>query len=443
MSLAKIAATQTFYSFLQQMQMFIFGTIINIIVINILPREEYGLIGLAAGYYVILTWFAISPANILSQRYQGLREQYGDYLSKIYTFTYLTIISLLIIGVALSIVVFNVTHSYYATIIFLAYSATQLVMLLSNLAQYLLKLEFKQQIITRLTGVIRSSEILLLLLLFLFPHAYVVIAVTMLVAITETILFTKQLNKLEPFQKIAPIRPTLNTIWEHIKSYSLWHHLGTNLIRYMYEIDTVFLGLWASLTVVGNYSIAMKIANFTFIIPSLLQSNASILFTRLESVEKQNRALSLLLKYSAIISLLQLGLFLLFGKLYIGLHTKSDLDVINIYAVLIVIGTTVLNTARPLISYINAYSSMRSFFLYSVLPAAIFTSIVYPISAYRYGAIGLSVGNIMCYAFWLLTMIVYMRRTPFRFSLILLDHEEKQLLSKFINRIRKNHGPVS
>lgn len=440
MSLAQSTATQTIFNFLQQVQTFVFGTLVNIIIINALPREEYAVIGIAAGYYVILTWVAISPENILSQRYRSLRQQYQSYLPQIFTFTLLKLAALALISIGVATAIFFITHNSYISLIFVAYAITQLIILFSNLVQFLLKLEYQQQVITKYTSFIRGFEVLMLLTLFIWPHAYLVTTVMAITAALEIFLLTRRLRQIEAFPFFAPLRPTLQTIWEHIRSYSLWHHLGTNLIKYMYEIDTVFLSLWASLTVVGNYAVAMKIANFSFIIPSLIQMNAGLMLTRIESIEKQNRALSLFLKYSAAAAILQLIAFVFLGKLYIGLHTQDFVDDIYLYSTLIFIGTTVLNIVRPLISYINAFTSTKDFFLRSVVPSAIFTTIVYPLSAYYYGAVGLAIGNIICYSFWVMTILFYMRRTSFRFSFTLLDHQEKILIAQSITKLKKRYA---
>lgn len=436
MVLAKRIFEQTSFEVLQQAQKFVFATIANVLVINILPREEYGLLGLAMGYFVFLLWLSLSPESILAQRYQQIKnDDPKKYVSMLYTFILVRTAGVTLVACLFAVVIFVMTASVLAAVVFVAYTFVQMLLLMSGSLQYILKMEFQQKSITRWSFALGALQVSLLLMLFVFPGVLLYLCVLGFVAALEVIVWTSVLKRVQPFLMWYTWADTWLELWKNIKSYSLWQHLVNNLTKYMYEIDIVFLALVAPLTVVGNYAISLKIVNFGFILPSILQMGLVLTISRLTEVKDIVRATNLFLKYSIALGLLQLLAFFVLAKWYILLHTRTYVDEIYVYAVIIFVAVTILNMARPLIAYIITRTDLRRFFLFSVLPAATVSSIVYPLSAYWYGAIGIAVANIICYGFWVLTMVWYIWRVqPFRFEWIWLDERERNLLQSIKDR---------
>ena len=257
-----------------------------------------------------------------------------------------------------------------------------------------------------------------------------------LIALVEIVVWVIKLRKTEKFSFIYTWKETWITMREDMLKFSLWHHLTNNLIKFIYQIDTVFLSYWATLTIVGNYSVAIQIASFSFILPSMLQNSTVLTLTRLDRVREQNRAVSLFIKYSFLLSIIQLIAYLLIGRLYIRLYTTSFIDEIYLYSSLIFVGTTILNIVRPLLGYITVKTNMKGFFVRSVVPSAVFAAVVYFLSSYLAGAVGIAMANILAYSFWVMTIIIYVSATPFRFKLILLDDRERKLFMEGLNKIR-------
>jgi O-antigen/teichoic acid export membrane protein len=430
---------QTSYNFIQQIQKFLFGTVSNILIVNALPREEYGIIGIVSGYTVFVMWFAINPEAILAKKYKEIRKKsFSDYISILINFGILRIFLLGIISIPISVYLFFTTGSYLVSGIMVAHVLVQSMILLSGMLQYILKIEFKQKEITKKTFFIKTFEVLLLLILFVSPNLTLYYLLAFTVAIFESFIWFKLLIKVEFFKLFCPIKKVYVEIKDNLFSFSIWQHLNNNLIQYIYQIDTVFLSFWVSLTVIGNYSIALKIANFSFILPSIIQNSTILSMTRITDIKKRNKTLNIFLKYSFLISIFQFLVFIFLGKFYVLLYSKESVDEIYLYTLLILSGITILNIIRPIFGYIISQMSVKSFFFWSVLPAVLFSTVNYFLTAKFYGAMGVAIANIINYSFFSLTIIIYLKlKSDFKLEFILLERREVHLIKGIFNKLRR------
>lgn len=427
---------QTGFGFVFQIQKFVLSTIVNIIIINALPRDQYGVIGLVAGYFVFISWFLVTPESILLQQFKERRENdFALYVSKVFSFMVIRTIFLLVLAAIFAGILFWSQKSLLVSFAMIMYAAAQLLLSASGSLQFILKIDFQQKTITKWATIFKIVEVLMLSLLFLASNLFVYLLLIIALAFFEVCMWMLLLRREHNVQLWLPVATFMPTIKKDITTYSLWQHITQNLTKYMYEIDTVFLGMWASLTVVGNYSVALKVANFSFILPSIIQTSTMLALTRLTNPLNQNRAVNLFLKYAFFISTGQVIGFLLVGKWYIRLHTPLYVDEIFRYTILILIGTMIINIVRPLISYVLTQSDIKKFLLQSVLPSAVISTILYVVGSYWYGATGVAAMNIASYLFWALTIVWYLRRTSFAFHFILFDEKEKEIVFTVFDRL--------
>lgn len=438
MKLVKSITQQTFFDVLQQAQLLVFSTLGNILVINLISREEYGLIGLSAGYFSIFSWLLISPEGILVQKYQEYKSDFSKHISIFYTFNIIKIIFSLFVLLLISLIFFYLQKSWHFSLIFLLFSLSQMLIMFLGQIQYFLKIKFQQKKITSFTTVLRTAQTIILFFLYLKPSVLFYLIFLSFFTILEIFIYSRILQKVHNFLWWYPLKETLQVIVKNIKEFSFWNHMTSMLIKYIYEIDVVFLSFWASLTVVGNYSIALKIANLSFILPSLIQNSTTLALTRIIISEKRNIAVNIFVKYAFILSSLQLIGFMLFGKLYIEFHTHAYVDEIYLYSLLIMIGTTILNSFRPILSYIISSSEIKKFFNFSVLPSVIFATLIYLILGKLFLAVGLAAANILAYAFWVSTMFVFSyKKLGLRFKFSILEFSEKEFLRAILNKENK------
>lgn len=437
--LASKIINQTFFNFLQQFQKLFFSTIINIIVIQALPRDAYGAFGLAAGYFVFVSFLVITPEAILARDYRKLKSDKKNnelQIASIFSFCILRgvfiILSSFCIGLWL-------LYSYDSTPIFIImvlYGAFQAALLMSGSLQFLLKMEFMQHVITKVTASIKIIQTICILLLFFSPTVYLYISILILTHIVEIIIWTTKLRKVLFFPLWQKISITYREIKKNVISYSLWEHFNRTCTKFLYEIDTFFLSLFATLITIGNYAIALKMANLSFIIPSIIQTSTMLSLTRIDNKEKQHQTVNIFLRYTIIIAIAQLVFFYLFGRWYIGLHTDQYVDEIFQYAMLIFIGTALLNASRPLLGYVFSKLDIRKFLFHGSLPIVIIASIVYPISAYLEGGVGIAAANIVCYSIWVLILFNFVRRNDaFRLHLLQIPREERERFALIVSWI--------
>lgn len=435
--LSKTIFQQSLYSFMNQIQVFLFGTFSNILIVRLLSREDYGVYGLASGYFVFISWLVINPESVLVQKYAEKKKNFEQYLSQIYTFSLFKMLFLFIVSIGIAAVSFLLNKSVELAISIILFNMYQLIILFTGQIQFVLKLELKEQVISTIIFFSKIVLVALLGLLVFNNNLFVFFALLITHSLIELGMYSVSLQRVISFPFLTQLKETLLTVKNDLLSFSLWHHLSGNLIKFIYESDVVFLGLWSSYVVVGNYALAIKIANLSFIIPSLIQNAVITTLTRVRTPEKVSRAVNIFLKYSVLVSVVQIIGFIILGKFYISLHTSTYVSEIYEYALYIFLGASIVNAIRPLISYINSKTNVQRFFVFSVLPSMLFSVALYAYVAQNYGPLALAKANIVAYAFWTITLIFYTYKSGFRFSFEWLTSDERSLLAelkkKFLN----------
>lgn len=430
MKLYKVIASQTAFSLIQQLSKLVLSTIINIIVIRNLDRDAYGLIGIATGYFVIVNLFLISPQNVLLKDFQKhSKEKLSLFISNSLSFSFWRNIALLSISAIIGIFLSIQQNNWSLLWIFILFYIAQSIINLIGETQFFLKILFLQKKLTLLAIIATVVRIFLLAGLFFDNHILTYLLLLILSEVIELILSLYLLHQNSKLRLVMPLE-SIKEARDPLKSFSIWHHIIANLTSFIYRVDTVFLSYFVSLEVIGDYNVALQLANFSFIVPSLLQSSTGLALTRQSDEKEVNHTVTVFLKYSLITSLGQLIVFFLLGRFYIGLHTDTNVDQIYIYSILIFIGTTIINIGRPLISFIYNRTELKSFLFRALVPTTAFTLIAYLLSAATAGAIGIAGANIAAYSFWLVSMYLYSRENGFKLSGRLVEKAELELLKK-------------
>lgn len=431
---------QTFFDFLQQGQKVLFSTALNVIVIQALPRDHYGVFGLVTGYFVFITFLILTPETILIRNYKTSKEdpdQHAQRLSTIYTFSVVRAIGIVLVSLAVAVWV-GLTYSSW--ILFGAmtlYGVYQAILIMSGSIQFVLRMEFLQHLITRTTTILKILQTSAMLLIFLSPSVLTYLVILIASTLLELLVWTRELRVSLPFPLWQNLRTMAAEIKQNLLSYSLWDHLNQSLIKYLYEIDTFFLSLFVTLTTVGNYTVALRIANFSFILPSIIQNSVILALSRLEQTEKEYTTVNIFLRYAIAVAVLQVAAFFAIGKWYIRLHTDEFVDEIFLYSMVIFAGTAILNSIRPLLSFIVTKLNVRKLFFRASIPMAVIVSALYPLGAYIGGGIGIAVANIACYIVWAGLLILFIKRnSAFRFSLLEITSVEREVFHAGVDRLK-------
>lgn len=436
--LSKKIASQTIFSFLQQIQKFVFVTVSNIILVNSIDRADYGMLGIVTSYFVVFYWLTILPEEVLLRDYKKIKtSKFKEYVSLLSGFGLIRTALLFFVSIFFGFILSQFFNNATFLFVFSLYALYQLSFIFSGSLQLVLRMEFKQMLITKVSFFIRVIQIFALLGLLVNQSLYYYLFVAILAIFAEIIFWIYYLKK----DLGAGITLNMKILYSELKpaiaSFAIWQHFSRNITKYIYEIDLVFLAFFVPLTVSGDYSLAIKISNYSIIIPSILQNSVFLALSRIDARKKANQVVNIFLRYSFFVSVFQLLVFLVLGRWYIFIHTRDRIDEIFFYALMIITGLSVFNITRPLMAYCISKTPIKKFFIYSSIPSVVFSSMAYYFSAKYFGADGVAIANITAYSFWMVTVVFYALRHGYVFKLVLLATEERELLLKYLRKFVK------
>ncbi|MBT5491366.1 hypothetical protein HOK00_03485, partial [bacterium] len=213
----------------------------------------------------------------------------------------------------------------------------------------------------------------------------------------------------------------LKFVKETLFSYSLWTHLNGVVTNFIYRSDTFFLSFFVSLTIVGNYNIALNSANIANILPMIIGYQNSVAISNAKDKNQVFKISNHFILLSLLIGLVTIIGFYVLGNFYLYIITgQENNSEIFFYMMCIVTGLVIVKSfASPLNAYINIYGKVKNLFLQGMIPILIFTSGIYFFSSYMYGASGIAVANILVSFFWLLIIVYQASKNNYIFSTLL------------------------
>jgi O-antigen/teichoic acid export membrane protein len=199
-----------------------------------------------------------------------------------------------------------------------------------------------------------------------------------------------------------------------LRGFSLWTHFSGLATFFIYNSTVFFLGLLSfSSEDVAFFTVVNKVSNLFFVIPMFLQSVVPIVLSNANLAAREQFNKILLLSF--FISLTQVVIFALFGR-YIGIFFGLDVDAtlsFYEYGLIISVGIFLLNTTRPLSTFLFIKSQPRRIMLRVFVPAVALAMVVYPWSLNNFGLIGISYAILFVYSFLavlLLSNYLYLKR---------------------------------
>jgi len=393
------------FGLIEQILNIILGFIISVITIRYLSRSNFGLISYAASFFAIINFINIAPENYLFKINNKIENEV-EYL-KSYEFfsifkSLLIFIIFLIIGIAISIKNNNITY----LLVFLSNSIFFSFNQIANIYKVKLELEFKQKIITLSVLLGKTAKAILIIFLIYTPKIEIVLISQILEVVVYVIYRRRYLKRVLDFNKKISFSYAYNIIKKSSLNYSIWTHLMGVITNFIYKIDPFILGFFVSMEQIGTYSIALKISNYFIIIFQLLQKNSLIALSNISKLKEKNNIIFKFNILSIILSILQFVLFLFLGKHILALYVnKDEIEIVYNYMFYILFGLSIINGFRPLISYLTLIDDVKKVLFYCIIPSGIFTFIIYIISAYKFGTIGIAKANVLAYFFWTILLI--------------------------------------
>lgn len=415
--------TNIFFSMMEKGGIVVAQFFSSILLAKYLPREEFGAIAVVSGIFAFLQFFNIAVENILVRDfylYKESKDETQDVLSRFISINLLKSIFIGVIGLA-SGGLYYFQHSGDGTFFLYVTLSLTLVLVMDSLISPLIlysSLVFKQALVTKISLVRWSLNVGGLLFLMTFPSIKVVLLKDMLIFLVVILLWIHYTKK-----ELGLVLKLSGFKWEFLKEkvlgYSLWVHLIGVISAVIYKADASILYYFSSLTVVGKYNIALSLANVASVIPSVLIAQNNVALSHCATMEEARATTFKFLRFSIYIGVLSFIAFVLLGKVYLRIVTKTEIDEIYFYLLFIVSGVLLAKILiSPLVAFIQLKGDVKKLLINVQVPLFIFVLISYTLSSYLYGAGGLAASNLINGLVWLMLISLEIRNYGFKISQI-------------------------
>lgn len=422
---------------------FILGSqfVLSFVLVRLLERSDYGIIGVVAGYFVFVNIINISLESIMLRDHQDYEGKLEKYFFNFIFFNIIKSIIILITAIILSVFLVNIHNDfnfvYAIAAISFKYIGNSLVAPFSIYATA----KFNQKLVTKISTIRSILDILFTAGLLFYPTlsfvafknflVYTIFIAFWLFYSKSFIVYTKvfKLNNLD-----------LAFIKDSLFNYSLWTHINGVVTNFIYKSDTFFLSFFISLSIIGDYNVALTNANVANVLPMIFGYQNSVALSHSKDMKHAYKISNGFIRLSVYIGSLTMGGFVVFGKSYLRLVTgQENVNNIYLYMIFIVAGLVIIKSfASPLNSFINIKGSVKSLFKTVLLPTFLITALLYLVSAKFWGALGVSIANIINSMIWLTLMIKEVKKYGYDFESILEFQNDYKYFKEFITSGFKN-----
>ena len=377
----------------------------TILMIRFLPREDYGIIGVVAGYGAFVQVVNIALENVILKEHKEYQENIEKYLLNFIIFSVAKSLIFLVIGIVLAMLlpsIYSEPGFYWAVL-----SLTLVLVgdsIISPLVLYA-STQYKQKWVTIVNVVRYSLNVVVLFGLIYWPSLSFVFVKDIIITLSTLFIWwavarytlSLDFSKVSIWKDVEP-----KFMWTSLTGYSFWVHMTAVATNFIYRSDTIFLSFFCNLNVIGNYNVALTCANTANIAPAILGYHNSVGVSHAKTDKEAFELTDKFLRLSIYVGFITLLGFLLLGNYYLQVVTgERGLDEVYWYLICIVAGLVLVKTiASPFVAYINVKGDVKRLFFRVNLPALVFTAVTYFLSAKYFGAVGVAVSNIIDAVVW-------------------------------------------
>jgi O-antigen/teichoic acid export membrane protein len=431
---AKKIFQNTAFALIDTLFMKITTTIVFILLVRLLPKEDIAKIGVATGYVVLLTYFNIGAIRVLYRDYAKFDKNSNDlmqFLTAIFVSWFLQSIIMLICCQILQVFVFSGRNVHGLSFLFWGLTIEFIAFTFQEWIKVIFFTNFKQSIVTRLSFFLNLIRLASYGILLVWPSLENYSRILIVTSFANCIVWTTLFQRHFHFRPIVDRHLTI-ILLNCLKGYSLWDHFNRVVIDTLFTIDIVVLSWFGKFNDVANYTIALKFTSLFFLIPMQLGRSLQITLSNLMENQKRYEAINGFIKINAAISFAQMVFVIVFGGWVIQFLFGAGIDKdVWLYTIIISFGVTIMNLGYPLISVINTFCDLRKVFLMVFLPALFLGILLYIFSAFLWGGLGLSVGNIVIYSLIVCAISIYtIKYYRFPLELKLFTEKDKRLLQQ-------------
>lgn len=411
--------------------------IVSILLIRLLPREDYGIIGIVIGYFTFIHILNISLESIILRDHKKYDYHIEKYIYNFFLFNLFKSFLFLILAFLLSEYLVNSFEN--SNFIYSIFSITAIYIadaIVSPLIIYNSS-KFNQKLVSKISFIRAVLNVVILLGLFYMPtleYVFYKDLIVTVVYVSVWILITLKIFNIKDIHFVKDI--DLGFIKNSFLGYSIWTHFNGVVTNFIYKSDTFFLSMFVSLVTIGNYNIAINSANVANILPMILGYQNSVALSHTKSKEEELLISNTFIRISSYIGIFTLIIFYFFGDFYLYIMTGEKVNTeIFTYMIYIVGGLIIVKSfASPLNAYINIKGSVYSLFKNVLLPIITFTFIVYFLSAKYFGAVAIAQANIIVSMLWLFLIIKEVQKYNYEFSTILNFRDDISFIKGLIKR---------
>lgn len=380
----------------------ILGAIQLAILIRLLTNAEMGIIGLAAGYVGVLGFIAIAPEAIFLRDFTRMKGKLNEYLTSFFLFGLARGLLVMLGGIAIAYWLMQSQSSDAGGYFLIALGAFVLNLLTGPFREAFYA-QYRQARIVWVDLTITILSLILIVFVYFTPHVLVYGALQFAVALLGVLWWIFQARTHMGF-RFTSFKGWFRKAWESLSSFSIWNHFTSSALRMVYQADIIILSFFIGLNDLGDYTIALTIANVFFVFPQLIQKVTSLSFSSYGVAKDIRLGLGLSFKYNLLFCLAQFGLFLVFGHLLVAFFGPENPENVLTYAFYLVLGVTIFSIFRPWVALLVVHYDPRKLFIRLFAAFGVVAFIVYYVGAVYGGAIGVAQSNVLLYA--LLGLIV-------------------------------------
>lgn len=421
---------------------FVIGSqlILSILLVRLLDREDYGIVGVVVGYYVFVNFVNISLEAIILRDHKEYSLNLDNYFINFFAFSVVKSICFVLLSGMIAIILVG-THDNQ-NFIYSIISVTVILIADSLVAPILIYTTsiFKQKVVTKIAMARAIINVILTCGLFVFPSLeYIAIkdCIVSVLYIVFWVIYAKgQIN----YSKVMNLSNyDYGFIKKSLLGYSLWTHLNGVVTSFIYRSDMFFLSFFTSLSAIGDYNIALNSANVANIVPMIFGYQNSVALSHAKDIEQANHITNTFIRISIYVGVLTVFGFVFLGKIYLYLMTgQSNVDVIYSYMLPIVIGLVIVKTfASPLNAYINIKGSVNSLFKSVLIPVFVVTILSYLLSSFYLGPSGVALANILVAMIWLILIIKEIKKYHYNFASVVSFSEDIQFVRRLLVNANK------
>lgn len=427
------------FSLLEKVGIIISQFISSVLLSKYLPRQEFGAIAVISGAYAFLQFINIAIENVLIKDYQAFHENIDGIISQFIQINLIKCVMLAVLCMGIAFAYFYETRSEMFIYVGLSLMFVMTMDVIISPIIIYSSLMFKQNLVTKVSLVRWTLNIIGLSFLLKYPTIKIVLIKDFAIFIIVLFLWKHQAEK-HLGLSLQVVKINWKLIFKNITGYSLWVHLTGVVSNIVYKADAFILYYFVSLQIIGNYNIALSVANIASIIPSILINQNNVALSHCKTDEESKAMTGNFLRLSLYLGACSLFGFVLLGKFYLRIVSKSDINEIYYYLLLIVSGLLIVKMIiSPLVSYINLKGDVKRLFFRVQLPLLATVLINYTVLSHFYGAKGAAASNLLNSLIWLIFIYVEIKTYKFKISDIgsfkadynQVKHYAKKLLSSY------------